>query len=79
MKLDNYSFQQRFINLLDKIILEDIPVFLNMQTASLDKIRKIFYFIANTTPSELSFTFLSKKIGVDKSIVENVLVLLNKI
>ena len=77
--LDNYGFNTRFKNLLDKIILEDIPIFLNMQTNSLDKIRKIFYFIANSSPSELSFTFLSKKIWIDKSIVENVLVLLNKI
>ena len=77
--LDNYWFNIRFKNLLDKIILEDIPIFLNMQTNSLDKIRKIFYFIANSSPSELSFTFLSKKIWIDKSIVENVLVLLNKI
>ena len=77
--LDDYGFSIRFKNLLDKIILEDIPVFLNMQTKSLDKIRKIFYFIAHTTPSELSFTFLSKKIWVDKSVVENVLVLLKKI
>jgi predicted AAA+ superfamily ATPase len=62
MNLDNYGFNKRFKNLLDKIILEDIPIFLNMQTNSLDKIRKIFYFISNSTPSELSFTFLSKKI-----------------
>jgi uncharacterized membrane protein len=37
------------------------------------------YFIANSTPSELSFTSLWKKIWVDKLIVDNVLTLLNKI
>jgi hypothetical protein len=44
--------------LLDRIILEDIPVFLDFKTESLDKLRKLFYFISNTTPSELSFTYL---------------------
>jgi predicted AAA+ superfamily ATPase len=65
--------------LLDKIIIEDLPVFVNLQTASLDKLRKLVYFIANSTPSELSFSNLSKKVGVDKVIIENVLTLLNKI
>jgi len=69
----------KFQNLLDKIIIEDLPVFVNLQTASLDKLRKLIYFIANSTPSELSFTALSKKVWVDKIIIENVLVLLNKI
>jgi predicted AAA+ superfamily ATPase len=64
---------------LDKIIIEDLPAFINIQTASLDKLRKLMYVIANSTPSELSFTNLSKKVGVDKIIVENVLTLLSKI
>ncbi len=69
----------KFQNLLDKIIVEDLPVFINLQTTSLDKLRKLLYFIANTTPSELSFTLLSKKVWLDKNIIENVLSLLNKI
>lgn len=73
------SFISKFQILLDKVILEDIPVFLNMQTISLDKIRKIFYFITNTPLSNLSFTNLWQKIWVDKSIIENVLMLLHKI
>ncbi len=60
-------------------MLEDIPVFLNLESASLDKARRLFYFIANTTPSELSFSSLAKKIGTDRRVVENVLTLLSKI
>lgn len=78
-EFDEDSYISKFQNLLDKIIIEDIPVFLNLQTTSLDKLRKLVYFIANSTPSELSFTNLSKKIWVDKVIIENVMVLLNKI
>ncbi|MGE4443920.1 MAG: ATP-binding protein [Candidatus Altimarinota bacterium] len=78
-EFDETGHIAKFQNLLDKIIIEDLPVFVNLQTTSLDKLRKLVYFIANSTPSELSFTNLSKKVGVDKVIVENVLVLLSKI
>jgi predicted AAA+ superfamily ATPase len=43
---------------MDKVIIEDLPVFMNLETASLDKLRRLLYFIANSTPSELSFTSL---------------------
>jgi predicted AAA+ superfamily ATPase len=69
----------KFQNLFDKVILEDLPVFVNLQTASLDKLKRLLYFIANSTPSELSFLLLSKKIGTDRLIIENVLTLLHKI
>jgi predicted AAA+ superfamily ATPase len=52
----------KFQSLFDKVILEDLPVFLNLQTVSLDKLKRLLYFIADTPPSELSFTSLSKKI-----------------
>ena len=78
-EFDETWYIAKFQNLLDKIVIEDLPVFVNLQTTSLDKLRKLVYFIANSTPSELSFTNLSKKVWVDKVIVENVLVLLSKI
>jgi len=75
--------EDSFINLLQKtlnrIILEDLQYIKNYQTQSLDKLSKMIYFIANTTPSELSINHLSKKIWIDKNIVDNVLFLLSKI
>lgn len=72
-----------FINLLqktlDRIILEDLQYIKNFQTSSLDKLSKMIYFIANTSPSELSINHLSKKIWIDKNLVDNVLYLLSKI
>jgi predicted AAA+ superfamily ATPase len=47
---------------LDRIIWEDLSYIKNFQTQSLEKISKLLYFIANTTPSELSINHLSKKI-----------------
>jgi len=65
--------------LLDKIIIEDLPVFLDFKTVSIDKLRKLFYFISNSTPSELSYTNLWKKIWLNKVVIENALQLLTKI
>ena len=62
--------------LLDKIIIEDLPVFLDFKTVSIDKLRKLFYFISNSTPSELSYTNLWKKIWLNKVVIENALQLL---
>ncbi len=78
-EIEKEWYISKFQNLFDKIILEDLPVFINLQTQSLDKLRKLIYFIANSTPSELSFSLLSKKVWVDKVIIENVLTLLDKI
>jgi predicted AAA+ superfamily ATPase len=60
--LEEDSHVLKFQNLFDKIIIEDLPVFVNLQTASLDKLRRLLYFIANATPNELSFIHLAKKI-----------------
>lgn len=78
-KYEGLDYVSKFQNLMEKVIIEDLPVFVNLQTDSLDKLKRLVYFIANTTPSELSFSSLASKIGVHKSIVENVLTLLSKI
>ena len=77
--ISNNLFIQKLQILLDRIVLEDLPVFLDFKNLSLDKLRKLFYFISNSTPSELSFTSLWKKINLNKNVVDNALSLLNKI
>ncbi|GHV27654.1 hypothetical protein FACS1894176_09760 [Bacteroidia bacterium] len=52
----------KFQDLMEKVIIEDLPVFINLQTDSLDKLKRLVYFIANTPPSELSFSSLATKI-----------------
>lgn len=73
------SFVKKIQILLDKIIMEDLPVFLDFKNISLNKLRKLFYFISNTTPSELSFSHLWEKTWLNKVVIENALDLLNKI
>lgn len=79
LEVDYSSFINLLQKTLDRIILEDLQYIKNYQTQSLDKISKLIYFIANTTPSELSINHLSKKIWVDNTVVDNVLFLLSKI
>jgi len=64
---------------LQKVILEDIPTFLNFNTSTLSKIEKLFYYIANTTPSDLNYSSLWKKINVSKDLLETIIMYLDKI
>jgi predicted AAA+ superfamily ATPase len=73
------SYILKFTTIINKIILEDLPTFLNLETSSLDKLSKLLYFIANSTPSEISFSYLANKIKVHTVLVENVMTLLSKI
>ena len=72
-------FVKRLQKVLNRTIIEDIPSFDNFRTVSLDKITRLFYFISNIPPSQLSILSLSKKIWVDKNIVDNILYLLKQI
>lgn len=73
------DFIQSMQEIWEKIILEDLPTFKVFKSVSLIALKKIFYYIANNKPSDLSFLSLSKKIWVDKKILEDVLHLLDKI
>ncbi len=79
LELNFTSFANRLQKTLNRVILEDLAYIKNFHTQSLDKISKLIYFIANTTPSELSINHISQKIWVDKTVVDNVLFLLSKI
>jgi len=73
------SFINRLQKTLDRVILEDLPYIKNFQTQSLNKLSRLLYFISQTSPSELSINHLSKKVWVDKNIVDSVMFLLSKI
>jgi predicted AAA+ superfamily ATPase len=60
--LTNDLYITKMQTLFDKIVMDDLPVFINLQTDSLDKIKRLLYFIANSPPSELSFSGLASKI-----------------
>ncbi len=64
---------------LQKVILEDIPTFLNFNTSTLSKVEKLFYFIAHTAPSDLNYNSLWKKLGISKDLLETIILYLDKI
>lgn len=64
---------------IKKTILEDLPTFMNLQTSSLSKLEKLFYFIAHTLPSELNYKSLAEKIGISKDLLETIIYYLDQI
>ena len=75
-KIDFYS---KIFNTLEKIITEDLPSFINSQAITLIKMKKIFYFIANSLPWDLNYSSLAKKIWVHQDTLENILFIMSKI
>jgi predicted AAA+ superfamily ATPase len=77
--INKADFYAKIFNTVEKIILEDLPSFMNSQTLTLTKVKKIFYFIANTLPWDLNYSNLSKKIWVHPDTLENIIYILSKI
>ena len=73
------DFYLKVFNTLEKIIIEDLPSFVNFQTSTLIKVKKIFYFITNSLPWDLNYSSLSKKVWVNWDTLENILFILSKI
>lgn len=67
------SFVSKLSNTLKQIITHDLPNITSFQTVSLQKLSNLFYFIAHSEPSDLNILSLSKKIWLDKNLVDNAL------
>ena len=78
-KVKKEIYHSLLLKNLQKIILEDIPTFLNFNTSTLSKVEKLFYFIANTPPSDLNYNSLGKKIDISKDLLETIIMYLDKI
>jgi predicted AAA+ superfamily ATPase len=62
LHLNANEFITRLQHIGDRIILEDLKHIREYDTQSLKKLSNLIYFIADTSPSELSINSLSKKI-----------------
>ena len=76
---DTVIYHQQLRHNLTKTLIEDLPTFLNIQTDSLQKIKKLFIFIAQSTPSDLNYSSLSKKLWFAKERLETVISFLDKV
>jgi len=72
-------YHNLLLNNLKKTILEDLPTFMNLQTSSLSKLEKLFYFIAQNPPSELNYKSLAGKIWISKDLLESIIYYLDQI
>lgn len=72
-------YHNLLLNNLKKTILEDLPTFMNLQTSSLSKLEKLFYFIANNSPSDLNYKSLAEKIWISKDLLESIIYYLDQI
>ncbi|PJA48180.1 MAG: hypothetical protein CO170_03545 [candidate division SR1 bacterium CG_4_9_14_3_um_filter_40_9] len=52
-------------NSIKKIIFQDIPNFINIETNTLLKLQDILYFISQIPPSNLNYSSLARKTGID--------------
>lgn len=64
---------------LQRIILDDLPSIKNFDTITIENLKKLFYFLSNIPPSELSISNLASKIWINKVTLSEVLNLLDYI
>ena len=77
--LEDEIFFTKLENTLQRIILQDLSAIKNFDSLTIKHLEKLFYFIANIPPSELTISSLASKIWINKVTLSNVLSLLNKI
>jgi len=77
--LSTQQVHQRLLYLIDEVIVEDIWSVIDISTVSLMSMKKLFYFLWSTPPSDLSITWLSKKLWVNRATLESTLHLLHTI
>jgi predicted AAA+ superfamily ATPase len=64
---------------LKKTILEDLPTFMNLETTSLSKLEKLFFFIAKNQPSDLNYKSLATMLNISKDLLETIIYYLDQI
>ncbi len=72
-------YHSLLLNNIKKVILEDLPTFMNLQTSSLSKLEKLFYFVAKNQPSEMNYKSLAEKINISKDLLESIIYYLDQI
>lgn len=66
---DLKSFQQSLIQILDKIIYEDMGVYFSLKTDNVDTLKKMVYFFATSAPGSVNTNRLARSLGKDHSTI----------
>ncbi len=77
--LEKTQCTERLQRTLKRVIWEDLTSIVDFNTMSLKKIENLFYILSQSSPSEISILSLSKKLGVNHSLLENIISFLSEI
>ncbi len=66
---DLKSFQQSLIQILDKIIFEDMGVYYSLKTDNIDSLKKMAYFFATSAPGSVNTNRLAHSLGKDHTTI----------
>jgi predicted AAA+ superfamily ATPase len=66
---DRQTYHQRLMNIIDKIIYEDIATYYNLKTSNLANFKKILSFLATIQPGQVNINNISKNIGIDNKTI----------
>ncbi len=75
---DELNYHQRIMNVLEKIIYEDISYYYNLKTNNLINFKKILSFLATIPPGDVSINRISKNIAIDNKTITNYVHILNE-
>ncbi|MCH2226309.1 MAG: hypothetical protein MK033_00910 [Candidatus Caenarcaniphilales bacterium] len=66
-------YSETLMNIIEKVIYEDISSFYSLKTKNLNSFKKILYFIASSSPGGFSINKLAKNLQKDHSTVSDYL------
>jgi predicted AAA+ superfamily ATPase len=66
---DKETYHQRLMNIIDKIIYEDVATYYNLKTSNLANFKKILSYLATIPPSEINVNNISRRIGIDNKTI----------
>ena len=69
---------QLILRTIQRVVLEDLPSLINLTTDTIQKVEKLFRFLAHIPPSDLTYTALAKKTQLSPKTIENVIAHLDK-
>ncbi|MBT6844035.1 MAG: ATP-binding protein [Candidatus Melainabacteria bacterium] len=72
------NYMDSLVNIIEKVIYEDISGFYNLKTTNLDSFKKILYFIANSSPGGFSINQLANSLGKDHTVTADYLEMLRE-
>jgi len=72
------NYHQRLSGVIKQIVEDDIPRFAEMDIASVQKLKKLLYILAQSVPFKPNYTKLERDLGISRNTLPKYLLLLEK-